>query len=292
MRPILVLGASGMLGQGVLQAFKGYRGPVQATVREAAQFAYDAEVDVMEFDVSKDSLHDMAGRIAQGTLIVNCIGIIKPYIHDDNQTERNAAVRINGLFPYDLARFAEADGHEIIQIATDCVYSGKKGQYTESDELDALDVYGKSKALGEVPSSSMMHIRVSIIGPETGRSTSLFEWVKNQPANGEIGGFTDHLWNGVTTYHFGKIVRGIAETGAFKSGVFHLIPGNVVTKESLVKSIAGKAGRGDLTIIPRESGTPIDRTLSSDFRDVSDRLWQAAGYSKAPTVEDMISELP
>lgn len=291
MRPILVLGASGMLGQGVLAALQGYPGDVQATIREGKQLLDFPDVSVLEFDAGRQNIDELSSSIREGSLIVNCIGIIKPYIRDDNQAERDVAMRINGLFPTQLAQFAEAKGHEVIQIATDCVYSGAQGMYSENDVLDALDVYGKTKALGEAPSQNMMHIRVSIIGPEKGRSTSLFEWVRNQPRNAVIGGFTDHLWNGVTTYHFGKVVRGIAEFGGFRPGVFHLVPADIVTKERLVRLIASSCNRGDLSIEPRESGKPINRTLQTQFHEMNLSLWRGAGYSQPPTIEEMIAEL-
>ena len=291
MRPVLVLGASGMLGQGVLSALKGYEGHIQASVRRGESVPGFPDVETLMFDASAQDIRSLTAVIKPGTLIVNCIGIIKPYIHDENQFEREVATRINGLFPYDLARFAESEGHEVVQIATDCVYSGLRGLYSESDDFDALDVYGKSKSLGEVPSPSMMHIRVSIIGPEIGRSTSLFEWVRNQPTNAVIGGFTDHLWNGVTTYHFGKLARGVAESNGFKAGTYHLIPGDIVTKETLVRLIANMVNRDDLTIDPRESGKSINRTLVTNFVDISSRLWNCAGYVRAPSVQEMISEL-
>ena len=291
MRTILVLGASGMLGQGVLTALRGYPGKILASVRGGTKLSDFPDVSVISFDAASQNIDELSSFVKTGTLIVNCIGIIKPYIRDDNQSQRDTAMHINGLFPSDLARFAELNGHEVVQIATDCVYSGAKGMYSEEDEMDALDVYGKTKALGETPSQSMMHIRVSIIGPERGRSTSLFEWVKNQPQNAVIGGFTDHLWNGVTTYHFGKVVRGIAEVGGFSPGVFHLIPGDVVTKESLVRMIASSCNRHDLTIEPRESGKSIDRTLRTLFPSRNLNLWMAAGYSRPPSIEEMIAEL-
>ena len=291
MRPVLVLGASGMLGQGVLSALKGYEGHIQASVRRGESVPGFPDVETLMFDASAQDIRSLTAVIKPGTLIVNCIGIIKPYIHDGNQFEREVATRINGLFPYDLARFAESEGHEVVQIATDCVYSGLRGLYSEGDDFDALDVYGKSKSLGEVPSPSMMHIRVSIIGPEIGRSTSLFEWVRNQPSNAVIGGFTDHLWNGVTTFHFGKVVRGVAESNGFKAGTYHLTPGDIVTKETLVRLIANSASRNDLTIQPKESGNPINRTLKTTNQSLNKTLWAKAGYSDPPTIEKMLSEI-
>jgi dTDP-4-dehydrorhamnose reductase len=179
----------------------------------------------------------------------------------------------------------------VIQIATDCVFSGQKGSYLESEAHDALDVYGKSKSLGEVPNASMMHLRVSIIGPEVGRSTSLLEWVRNQPNGAQIFGFTDHLWNGVTTSHFGKLARGIIESDLFEAGVFHVVPGNRLPKNKLVEKIASVFGRDDIQVQPKPSGNTVDRTLETNDPSFNSSLWAAAGYPTPPTVEQMLEEI-
>lgn len=281
-----------MLGRGVIQAFAGSSARIVATARPGSNSSELEGLEVIGFDALTDELELLAPIVQAGDWIINCIGIIKPHIKDDNAEQRRVAMLVNGLFPDKLARFAEKHALRVIQIATDCVYSGSKGQYSEADEFDALDVYGKTKSLGEVPSNSMMHLRVSIIGPEFGRSTSLLEWVRNQPANAEIFGFTDHLWNGVTTYHFGRLCRGIIESNNFVPGLTHVIPGSTVTKETLVRSIATRAGRNDITVTPKASGKVIDRTLSTNQEAFVAQLWKAAGYAKAPTVEQMIEEMP
>lgn len=292
MPKVFILGATGMLGQGVISAFHGSGLKLIITTRDGS-FSDDAgDARVIKFDALSDELDILDSLVSAGDWIINCIGIIKPHIKDDNAEQRRIALLVNGLFPDKLARYAEAKGLKVIQIATDCVYSGQKGLYSEEDEFDALDVYGKTKSLGEVPSKSMMHLRVSIIGPEFGRSTSLFEWVRNQPENSEIFGFTDHVWNGVTTFHFGKLCRGAIENNYFIPGVIHVIPGSTLTKESLVRHLAARAGRSDISITPKASGKVIDRTLSTVNPKIVDILWRNAGYSSAPNVEQMIQEMP
>lgn len=292
MPKIIILGATGMLGRGVLQAFAGSSFDLFGTTRDGKSVDSLSNLPVVKFDALSDDLSVLDGIATDGDWIINCIGIIKPHIKDDNAEQRRVAMIVNGLFPDRLARYAEAKNIRVIQIATDCVYSGLKGQYSENDEFDALDVYGKTKSLGEVPSPNMMHLRVSIIGPEYGRSTSLFEWVRNQPAGAEIFGFTDHVWNGVTTFHFGKLCRGIIDHDDFVPGVTHVIPGSTLTKEVLVKALAARAGRNDISVTPKASGKVIDRTLSTTKEDVVSQMWRNAGYSSAPTVEQMIQEMP
>jgi len=292
MAKAVILGVTGMLGRGVLQAFEESGIELVGTARKGANKDGLGTLQVVDFDAMTDELGVLDSLVSRGDWVINCIGIIKPHIKDDNADQRQVAMIVNGIFPDKLARFAEARGLKVIQIATDCVYSGTTGRYSETAEFDALDVYGKTKSLGEVPSPAMMHLRVSIIGPEYGRSTSLLEWVRNQPQNAEIFGFTDHLWNGVTTYHFGRLCRGVIETDEFVAGVTHVIPGSTLTKENLVKAIAKRAGRADITVIPKASGKVIDRTLSTTKPQVVAKMWKNAGYSAAPSVEAMIEEMP
>lgn len=291
MTRVLILGATGMLGSAVLEEFEGFAGEVLVTVRGEKLESLPRGVKVIQFDGSNDSLEEAFNGIGEIDFVINCIGVIKPYINDSDDLQRLNAIQINSLFPQQLSDWASRNGAKVIQIATDCVFSGATGGYVETDPHDALDVYGKSKSLGEVPNSSMMHIRVSIIGPEKGRSTSLLEWVRNQPKDAKIFGFTDHLWNGVTTNHFGKIVRGIIEAGLFRPGVFHLVPGNKVPKNVLVSKIASVFGREDITIEPKASGSTIDRTLKTDDVESNSKLWEAAGYPTAPTIEQMLEEI-
>jgi dTDP-4-dehydrorhamnose reductase len=137
----------------------------------------------------------------------------------------------------------------------------------------------------------MMHLRVSIIGPEVDRNSSLLEWVRNQPKNAEILGYTDHYWNGITSMHFAKIARGIIENDLFEAGVFHVLPQDSATKCELVTLIAKHLGRSDIKVIPTETGANIDRTLGTNFPARNKGFWQAAGFDAPPTIEQMVSEV-
>lgn len=205
--------------------------------------------------------------------VVNCIGIIKPYC--DN-VER--AIRVNALFPYYLPE-------NTIQIATDCVYSGDKGNYVETDLHDATDVYGKTKSLGEAP--HIKNLRCSIIGPEVKNHISLLDWFLQQK---EANGFTNHLWNGVTTLHFSKIVQGAIREGIELPQLQHIVPADKVTKAELLRIIA-KAYEKDIPVKDTEADIVIDRTLSTNNPELNLRLWQAAGYKNPPTIKEMVTEL-
>jgi dTDP-4-dehydrorhamnose reductase len=290
MTKVLILGASGMLGTAVVNEFLDFPGEVTVTTR-GENFDIPAHISHLGFDAITDDVTKAFASLGKVDYVINCIGIIKPHINDGDEKQRLNALQINSLFPQKLADWASETGAKVIQIATDCVFSGQKCSYLETDAHDALDVYGKSKSLGEVPNPAMMHLRVSIIGPEVGRSTSLLEWVRNQPEGAQIFGFTDHVWNGVTTTHFGKIAKGIIESNLFKAGVFHLIPGNRLPKDKLVQKIATVFGRDDIVIQPKASGNTVDRTLETIDADFNKKLWGAAGYDMPPTIERMIEEI-
>jgi dTDP-4-dehydrorhamnose reductase len=291
MTKVLILGASGMLGTAVLKEFEDFVGEVAVTSRGKKIENLPSIISELNFDAATDDPATAFAGLGHVDYVVNCIGIIKPYISDSDDKQRLNALQINSLFPQKLADWASAAGTKVVQIATDCVFSGFKGSYLETEAHDALDVYGKSKSLGEVPNPSMMHLRVSIIGPEVGRSTSLLEWVRNQPEGAEIFGFTDHVWNGVTTTHFGKLARGIIEADLFKAGVFHVVPGNRLPKDKLVQKIASVFGRGDIKIQPKASGNTVDRTLETTSPDFNAAMWDAAGYKTPPTIEQMLEEI-
>jgi dTDP-4-dehydrorhamnose reductase len=245
----------------------------------------------ISFDVGADSIETVV-QTTSPRYIVNAIGIIKPRIDESNADSVRAAVRVNGLFPYELSDAARSVGAHVIQIATDCVYSGTGSFYAEDALHDPTDVYGKSKSLGEVPSDNVLHLRASIIGPEAGRSTSLWEWVRGNPEGAQLNGFTNHLWNGVTTYHFGLVCAGLISSDDRSSGVRHLVPGDAVTKAELVRAIAAASGRGDLEVVDVEAATAVNRTLSTLHTDFNSMAWRSAGFSSAPGVVQMVAETP
>jgi len=289
MSTVLILGASGMLGSAVLKEFSTFQGELIATTRAGTELVANPNVRFLKFDAATGDLDSTFSMPID--FIVNCIGIIKPYINDLDSKQTETAFEINGGFPNRLETWASKGGAKVIQIATDCVFSGSKGDYLESSEHDAEDVYGKSKSLGEASGHSMMHLRVSIIGPEVDKSSSLLEWVRNQPKNAEISGYTDHFWNGITSLHFAKIARGIIENDIFEPGVFHVLPQDSVTKSELVGLIAKYLGRSDIKVNPTETGANINRTLETSFPAKNKAFWLGAGYDSPPTIEQMVSEV-
>ena len=190
-----------------------------------------------------------------------------------------------------IAKKAQEKGSKIIQIATDCVYSGDKGHYIETDPQDALDVYGKTKSLGEVYSPNVFHLRCSIIGPEPKEFKSLLEWFLGQSTNTRVNGFTNHRWNGLTTLHFAKICYGIITNDIQLFHLQHVVPNGEVTKFEILKFFSKIFNRRDISITPFETEISIDRTISTINDGLNLHLWKAAGYVLPPSVPEMIEEL-
>lgn len=230
----------------------------------------------------------LRGRFAW---VINAIGVIKPYIDDTDPVSVERAIRVNALFPHSLAHIAAEVGFRVLQIATDCVYSGREGSYAENAPHDPLDVYGKTKSLGETTSRSMYHMRCSIIGPEPKGNLSLLEWFLGQPVGAEVTGFKNHRWNGISTLQFARACAGIIQHELEIPNTVHLIPEGHITKAELLDEFATFFLRNDIKVTHGDAPTVIDRTLKTVYPEVSEQLWRAAGYTRPPSIREMIEEL-
>lgn len=288
---VLVLGGTGMLGRAVVACLLGSDASVSATTRKVERVAAEERTFFRAFDVDRQDVGDVVGDLGRGDYVINCIGVIKTHIDDTSSSSRRNAIAINARFPYRLAEEAERRGFRVIQIATDCVYSGAAGRYVEPALHDATDVYGKTKSLGEVPSPAVLNLRCSIIGTEMKGKTSLLEWVLSHPDGSGFTGYMDHRWNGVTARAFALVSAGIIRTSNPIAGVQHLVPADEVTKDELSRVILGSFGRVGVTVTPTVTGDPIDRTLATIHEEANLRLWKDAGFSSVPTIAEMVNDL-
>ena len=269
----------------VLSRIEGMR------VTGAGRSRPDTAAEWKPLDAQTAGAEDVRRAVAGQEWVVNAIGITKPLLHDDDPREVERGIRVNSLFPHLLSSAAEAEGARLIQIATDCVYSGERGDYSEPDPHDALDVYGKSKSLGEVHGPAAHHLRCSIIGPETKDFKFLLEWFRRQPPGARVSGYANHRWNGVTTLHFARIVAGIIRTRPELPHLHHVVPTGSLTKAEMLREFARAFQRTDVAIDETNAGKVVDRTLSTVQPDLNRALWRAAGYDEPPTVAAMIAEL-
>lgn len=293
---VLVLGGSGMLGAMVTDFLS--RQPdlqVSATVRndqmkKRCQTAFPT-VTWKTLDADTQDLPKITEILRDQEWIINAIGVIKPYVHDDNAAEVERAICVNALFPHLLAKAVKETGSRVLQIATDCVFSGHKGNYVETDKHDGLDVYGKTKSLGEVISKQVISLRCSIVGPERKAHCSLLDWLLSQPKGAMVNGYVNHRWNGITTLHYAKVCHGIIAQNLAMPALQHLIPTADITKCDLLKSFAASYQRHDLIINPMEAAGVVDRTLATINDSANQDAWGAAGYSEPPSVQQMVGEM-
>lgn len=223
-------------------------------------------------------------------LVVNAVGLIKQLINEGNQEDVKIAYLINSDLPRELNAYAKDSSTPIIQIGTDCVYSGLEGNYSESSEFDCNDLYGLSKVSGEHESKSMMTIRCSIIGHEVKSSVSLMDWFLSQPASTSVNGYTNHIWNGVTTLTFARVIQGIISKNTYSPGTIHLVPKDQVSKFELLQILAETFGRRDIEINEFEAEIGVNRTLATNFPHKNEQLWLNAGYTEVPSIVELIQE--
>jgi len=263
MEKIMVIGSNGMLGYAVSSYFK-------------TNDYYVVEITRNEFDIAKDPIKKLELYMDGVGVVINCAGVIKPTIAKNSIED---VLRINSLFPRNLAKLCNAKDIKCFHITTDCVYTGKKGNYSEADFFDADDLYGLSKNAGE--NKDCMTIRTSIIGEENGNSRSLLEWAKSQ-AGKEVNGFTNHLWNGVTTLYLAEVIETILVNNLYEKGLFHIHSPNTVNKYELLQ-IFNRVYRLDLRINPVEAKDAVDRSLSS--------IYDLTKLVSVKTLEQQITEM-
>jgi dTDP-4-dehydrorhamnose reductase len=253
---ILVLGAEGMLGNYVYKYLKSKGLNVAPSVRPTATVMGIDALDSHAW-LLKSLFHGY--ELETGDVVINCIGVINKLVE---KVGIENTIIINSLFPHTLDSICNSNGLHLLQISSDCVFSGLNGNYSESDPHDATDIYGKTKSLGEPANSTV--IRTSIIGEEKVNKRSLLEWVKSN-AGKEIDGYVNHRWNGVTCLRLAQVIGEIIEKDLYWEGVKHIY-GDTVTKALLCCMISDIYG---LDISIRHKETYIcDRTLVSERKDV------------------------
>jgi dTDP-4-dehydrorhamnose reductase len=229
-------------------------------------------VDALELE----SVSDAIAR-ARPHVVVNAIGIVK---QRSTATDPLLSISINSLFPHRLAKLCAAAGARLVHFSTDCVFSGRRGAYVEEDMPDPIDLYGRSKLLGEVDGRGALTIRTSIIGRELENMTGLLEWFLGQ-AGGRVRGFSGVRWSGVTTNFLSHTVARLVREAPDLFGVFHL-SGPAISKYQLLVWLNDTLGTK--TTIERDDSVVSDRSL------VSDRFWSRSGFTR-PEWPQMVGEL-
>lgn len=256
---VLVIGGTGMLGHKVVQVLRP-RFDVVCTIRNSFETIEGLGIFSRESTIENVNVEDIrsvedAIRSSEPDVVINCVGVIKqlPTSKDVVKT-----LTINSVFPHQLASLAERLDFRLITVSTDCVFAGTKGNYSEVDAADALDLYGRSKQLGEVIDNRNLTIRTSIIGREIGTSHSLIEWFLSQ--QGSVRGYVNAIFSGFPTVVLSEVIANIISDHPGLTGLYHVSsePINKFDLLTLVKE------RLDLDIeIERFEDFSIDRSLDS-----------------------------
>lgn len=278
---VLVIGAAGMLGHKLYQRYKE-RFEVWATVRSAfANYAkydlFDRKSMVCDIDVCDLGKVAQVVTTVQPDVIINCVGIIKQL---PTAKDPIAALKINSLFPHELANICKAANCRLIHISTDCVFSGKKGSYTEDDSSDATDLYGRSKLLGEIHQAGCLTLRTSIIGRELYTTSGLVEWFLSNKG-GKVKGFKKAIYTGFTTPALSDIIANLIENYPDLSGLYH-VSSEPIDKYSLLCLFRDAFGV-KIEIGP-EYEVQIDRSLDSS------RFRSKTGF-RPPKWEEMVRKM-
>lgn len=255
---VLVLGASGMLGFAIHRVLADRGIPVVGTVRQSAPTHPWAAglryAEGIEAEVPSDIVR-LAGDLG-ATAIINAAGVIKQVA---GAADQGRLFRINSAFPRRLAGMLSPTGTRLVHFSTDCVFSGRRGLYAETDLPDADDDYGLSKYLGEPAGSHCLVLRTSIIGLGLAPNASLIDWFLAQ--TGRVRGFPHAVFSGLPVNAIGALLADRILDRTDLAGLWHLSAGPI-DKAMLLKLVAAAWGRDDIEIVPDES-VRIDRSLDS-----------------------------
>ncbi len=282
---ILILGAAGMLGHKVLQHFSARGYDVAGTVRDARERSALAQLPLFAGDSILWNVDAMDWPHLRATLerhrpdvVINALGIVK---QRQLATSATASIQINALLPHLLADALSGWNGRLIHVSTDCVFSGSRGRYRESDVSDADDLYGRSKFLGEViDMPNAVTLRSSIIGRELRHHQSLLDWFLAQNG-GRAQGYRRVMYSGLTTIEMAVVLDRVVHEHPTLAGLYH-VTSEAISKHDLIVMLAA-AFRIDVAITPVD--TPVsDRSLCGD------RFHAATGYL-APSWPDLTAAL-
>lgn len=278
---ILILGGDGMLGHQLFAQLRQnheVRVTVRGAVEQYAEFGlFDDSNTIDQIDLSSTASLNKAMEFFQPQVVVNAVGIVK---QRDSSSDKLLSLEINSVLPHRLASLCRNFGARLIHFSTDCVFRGDRGWYTEADVSDAMDVYGRTKFLGEVDEAHCVTLRTSIIGLELHRKRSLIEWFLRQ--EGKVTGYTNAIFTGVTTMEIARFVEHIVCRRPKMSGLYHVASARI-SKYELLSKLAAELKKSDTTIV-------ADPTFECDRSLVNGRLIADADYSPPPW-DQMLGEL-
>ena len=245
---VLVLGCNGMAGHTISLYLKERGHYVMGFAHEKSEYVDSVVGDARNIDFMRNLIID-----GKYDTVINCIGILNQF------AEQNKALAtfLNSYFPHFLAEVTSDTETQVIHMSTDCVFSGKKGAYTEEDFRDGETFYDRSKALGELEDNKNITLRNSIVGPDINpNGIGLLNWFMKQSA--PISGYTKAMWTGQTTLQLAKTMEVAAKERA--SGLYNTVPNHSISKYDLLR-LFNKYLRNDMIQISPVEGMNADKSL-------------------------------
>jgi len=275
---VLLLGKDGMLGSAIFRSLNldANINLIATSRRNSSQYYFDAQHSDLEQTLDE----------VMPDYIINCIGFIHPKLNIRSALE---AIYVNTIFSKRLSRSSNDRGIFLIQISTNAVFYGRRGNYSENSTRIPKTFYGLTKMLGENQTQKSLLIRCSIIGKENNsvKPKSLFSWFSNLPEQSEIEGYVNKIWNGVTTQVFGDLCRGIIQNSYSIGGVHHFIPADRVSKYTLLRYFKEILMRSDIEILP-SAEKKSNLALSTLDQNRNKFFWSLAGFEYIPSIKELI----
>ncbi len=257
---LVILGGTGMLGHTLWEHLSRRFPDTYTTIRKGIEdYGNDSlfgsagvieHIDGIDFNELEGAL-----RVINPDVILNCIGLTKRREHPKNPVP---SILLNALFPHKLAKLTAELQSKLIHFSTDCVFDGRTGHYSDDAPTNAIDLYGRTKALGEVRGSHILTLRSSFIGKELCKATELLEWFLSQKT--VIRGFKNAIYTGLTTLELCRVIEKLLLDYPDASGLYNL-SSEPINKFDLLKLI-GEKMHHDVEIIPDET-FHCDRSLDS-----------------------------
>jgi dTDP-4-dehydrorhamnose reductase len=277
--PVLVLGAGGMLGHKLWQHLQE-RGETWATVRSRAGLPEELFGGQRVIEGVDAFAFETIGRAiarSRPAVVVNCIGVVKQLKAAKDPV---TSITINALLPHRLNAACRAAGARLVHISTDCVFSGDRGRYRETDRPDADDLYGRSKLLGEATTDGALTLRTSMIGRELRTQSGLVEWFLSQRGR-QVQGFTRAIFSGLTTQVLAALIGDLIDRPTPLEGLFH-VAAEPISKYDLLGRLNRAFGAG--AVVEPTDVLRIDRSLDGG-------AFAAASGWIAPPWDEMIDRL-
>lgn len=270
---VLILGCNGMAGHMVAMYFSEHAHDVTGFARSKSKYLNTIVGDARNVEL-------LGQVIMEGNYdaVINCIGVLNKAA----EYEKENAVFLNALLPHLLVGLTKDSKTKVVQISTDCVFSGKRGNYTENDLRDGTTFYDRTKALGELEDNKNITLRNSIVGPDmNSEGIGLLNWFLHQ--KGEVKGFRKVIWTGLTTLQMAKVIEEVIKQDV--CGVIHAVPKVTISKYDLLRLFNQYFKNNEIVIIPDDSivlNKSLVRTYRRDFQydipDYEQMVFELSGW--------------